>query len=569
MFFSVYKLFAFLTQISNKYTNLNAYIVDTITHIMHYTKIRNAPKQPGIYLMKDTKKHIIYIGKAKNLKNRMQSYFSKSRPKDAKVEAMLHHVEDIDFIITNSEKEALILEAELVKKNRPKYNIDLKDDKAYPYITLTVSDRYPRLEISRRNLSKKDLHFGPYANSVIRLITLLRKIFRIRDCKTKALPKKICISYQLGRCRAPCKGYMTAEEYMENINQAKRFLSGDVEGVIKDIEKKMKDASEKHEFESAAIYRDQLTEIKILADRQTIISQKKTDIDVIGCYLQNEKIMFNILIIRKGAVTGARHYLLDRKLNKEETLSGLIKQYYFRHSESIPKMIITPFDFDGKDLIEEWLSERKNKKVMIAVPKRGEKLKLLEMSARNAKEAYLQDSATKEESKKKLECLKEELSLNKAPEVIEAFDISTIAGSHSVGSMVQFRNGRPDKSNYRKFRIKTVQGIDDFAMMHEVITRRYSRIKKENKEMPDLILVDGGKGQLSIALDVFKELNIRNQPIISLAKREEEIYLPNQSSPIILAKDSKALLLLKYIRDESHRFAINYHKLLRKKSFGK
>lgn len=531
------------------------------------SKIRNAPKQSGVYLMKDKRSSIIYIGKAKNIRNRIKSYFAETGLHDPKVSAMVRQIEDIDFIITGTEKEALILEAELVKKHGPKYNIDLKDDKAYPYITITVSDQYPKMIISRRNLSKKDLHFGPYANSVIRLIILLRKIFRIRDCSPKNLPKKTCISYQLKRCGGPCEKHMTKEEYQQNINQARRFLSGDIKGVIDDIEKKMKDASKRQNFESAAIYRDQLTQLKILADRQTIVSQKKTDIDVIGIFSKAEKIVFNIILVRNGTVTGTRHYIFDKGLEQKDMLSGFLKQYYLRHGEFIPKEIIVPFPFNDKDLIQEWLSDSKDRKVMIAVPKRGKKLKLLEMSDKNAKEAFLQHSATEKNSKEKLECLKEELGLKKAPKVIEAFDISTIGGQHSVGSMVQFRDGKPDKSNYRKFRIKTVKDIDDFAMIHEVMKRRYTRIKKENKDMPDLILIDGGKGQLNIALEVLKELDIRNQPVISLAKREEEIYLPNREKPIVLKKDSKALLLLRHIRDESHRFAISYHKLLRKKEF--
>ncbi len=530
-------------------------------------KIRSAPKQPGIYLMKDKNGSIIYIGKAKNIRNRIKSYFAKTAAYDPKISAMVRQIEDIDFIITGTEKEALILEAELVRKHRPKYNIDLKDDKAYPYITLTVSDPFPRMVISRRKLSKKDIHFGPYANSVMQLITLLRKTFRIRDCSPKTLPKKTCISYQLGRCSGPCEKYMTKDEYQQNISQARRFLSGDVKGVIDDIEKNMKEASKRHDFESAAIYRNQLTQMKILAGRQSIVSREKTDVDVIGSFSEAGKIVFNILLVRNGTVTGTGHYIFNKGLKQEDMISGFLKQYYLRHGEFVPKEIIVPFPFDDKNLIQEWLSGIKDRKVVIAVPKRGKKLKLLEISDKNAKEVYLQHSATEKDSKEKLECLKKELGLEKAPRVIEAFDISTIGGQHSVGSMVQFRNGKPDKSNYRKFRIKTVKDIDDFAMMKEIITRRYKRVRDENLPMPDLILIDGGKGQLNIALEVLKELNIRNQPIISLAKREEEIYLPNREKPIVLKKDSKALLLLRQIRDESHRFAISYHKLLRKKGF--
>ncbi|NOQ55308.1 MAG: excinuclease ABC subunit UvrC [Nanohaloarchaea archaeon] len=529
-------------------------------------KITDAPKDPGVYLMKDKNKNIIYIGKAKNIRNRIKSYFSKTIT-DPKTMIMVSKIKDIDFIITNTEKEALILEAELVRKNRPKYNIELKDDRAYPYITVTTSDLYPRIIISRRKLSKDDTHFGPYANSVINTVSIIRKIFRIRDCRSKKLPKKVCLSYHMKRCSGPCKDPNTHAEYMTSIDQAIRFLKGDTKDVIKEIENNMKIASKNHEFESAAIYRDQLAQLRPLSDRQTIILKKTNDIDIIGLYSKNEKVAVNILIIRNGTVTATRHYILDRIADKEEMLESFIQQYYFRHKESIPNEILTPHDLKEKKLIKEWLSDQKEKKVTINAPKQGEKLKLIEMSDKNAKEAYTTSLADDRETRARTETLKTALDLETTPSVIECFDISTMGGRHSVGSMVQFRDGKPDKKNYRRFKIKTVKGIDDFAMMREVMTRRYTRIQDENQPMPDLILVDGGKGQLNVALEVFKELDIRDQPIISLAKKEEEIYLPNKQKPIVLEKDSKALLLLRHIRDESHRFAIGYHKMLRKKDF--
>ena len=531
-------------------------------------KITNAPKHPGIYLMKDKNKNIIYIGKAKNLKNRIKSYFSETQ-KDPKTEKMVSLIEDIEFIITNTEKEALILEAELVRKNRPKYNIELKDDKAYPYITITTSDPYPRIIISRRKLSKDDTHFGPYTNSVMNTVSLIRNIFRIRDCRPKTLPKKVCLSYHMKRCNGPCEDHTSHKDYMTSIDLAIRFLKGDTKDVIREIETNMKQASKNHEFESAAIYRDQLTQLRPLSDRQTVILKKKNDVDIIGHHAENEKVVFNILIIRNGTLTASRHYTFNKIAEDQEMLESFIQQYYFRHNESIPNEILTPYDLKEKQLMEEWLSDIKGKKVTIHTPKKGEKLKLLEMSDKNAKEAYTTKIAQDKEDKARTETLKTALNLKKQPRIIEGFDISTIGGRHSVGSMVQFKDGRPNKKNYRRFRIQTVTGIDDFAMMREVIRRRYKRLKDENTPMPDLILIDGGKGQLNIALHVFKELNIRNQPIISLAKKEEEIYLPNRSNPIILEKDSKALLLLRHIRDESHRFAIGYHKMLRKKGFEK
>ncbi|MBW6461945.1 MAG: excinuclease ABC subunit UvrC [DPANN group archaeon] len=531
-------------------------------------KVKNAPKQPGIYLMKDKDKNVIYIGKAKNIRNRIKSYFSETQ-KDPKTEKMTSLIADIDFIITNTEKEALILEAELVRKNRPKYNIELKDDKAYPYITITTSDIYPRIIISRRKLSKDDIHFGPYTNSVISQIHLIRNIFRIRDCRPKTLPKKVCLSYHMKRCIGPCENHTSQKDYLASIDLAIRFLKGDTKDVIKDIENNMKTTSKNHDFESAAIYRDQLTQLRPLSDKQTIILKNNNDIDIIGHHTEKEKIVFNILIIRNGTLTASRHYIFNNISTEEEMLESFIQQYYFRHNESIPKEILLPYKLKEKELIEEWLSDIKEQKVTIHTPQKGEKLKLIEMSNKNAKEAYINNIAQDLEITARIETLKTELNLETTPKIIEGFDISTIGGNYSVGSMVQFKDGKPNKKNYRRFKIKTIEGIDDFAMMREVIERRYKRIKDENTPMPDLILVDGGKGQLNITLKVFKELDIRNQPIISLAKREEEIYLPNRSNPIVLEKDSKALLLLRHIRDESHRFAIGYHKLLRNKDFVK
>ncbi|MEA3229711.1 MAG: excinuclease ABC subunit UvrC, partial [archaeon] len=452
------------------------------------TKIKNTPGQPGIYMMKDKDGAVIYIGKAKNLKNRISSYFAEGRPHDPKTETMLSRVTDLSYIITNTETEALILEAGLVKKHRPHYNIELKDDKAFPYLTLTVSDLYPRLIISRRHLSKNDLHFGPYTTSITHLISILRKTFRIRDCKPKTLPKKICLSYHIKRCLAPCEGHITHKQYMENIRQTRRFLTGNIKEVTQEIEKNMKTAAQKHKFESAALYRDQLHQLTSLIEKQAIVSPKKRDIDIIGLCPEEEKAAFNILLIRNGAVTGTRHYITDMQLGPEETLESFIKQYYFSHSEFIPKDIIVPLSFDEKDLIAEWLSGLKRKKVRITIPKRGERLKLLEISNKNAREAYLQDIAKQKDEKEKLRTLKKSLGLEKIPRTIEAFDISTIGGKHSVGSMVQFLDGRPNKKNYRRFRIKTVEGLDDFSMMREVLTRRYARIKNEDSPMPDLVL---------------------------------------------------------------------------------
>ena len=529
-------------------------------------KVRNAPIQPGVYMMKDVSGDTIYIGKAKNIKNRIRSYFF-GKDLDPKTEAMVDKVCDIEFIVTNTEKEALILEADLVRKGRPKYNIELKDDKAYPYLTLTVSDLYPRLVVSRRNLSKGDLHFGPYANSVMSLVSVLRSMFKIRDCRPKNLPKKVCLSYHLGRCEGPCEDYVTREYYLKNIDRVKRFLSGDVGSVILELENNMKQASVAHHFESAAIYRDQLVQLRILAEKQIVVMQKNIDVDVVGFYLDGNRVVFNMLIVRAGRVISTRHYRLSADLGLVDIFSDFIKQYYLSHKELIPKYIYVPFTFSDIEFVSGWLSELRGSKVYLNVVSRGDKRKLLLMSNKNAKEAYLQGVIEDVEISKRLDDLKDAIDLPKVPSVMECFDISTIGGDYSVGSMVLFRSGRPSKSDYRRFKIKTVSGIDDYAMMREVLTRRYSRILREGTPMPDLVVVDGGRGQLNVALSVFRELGIRNQPLISLAKREEEIYLPNREEPIVLSSDSKGLLLLRSIRDESHRFAIGYHKVLRKKGF--
>ncbi len=529
-------------------------------------KVRKAPKQPGIYIMKDSIGNIIYIGKAKDIRNRVKSYFVSKDKQSPKVRVMVSHIDDIEFMITNNEVEALILESRLVQKHKPKYNIELKDDKAYPYITVT-SDEYPRLKISRRNLSSKDTHYGPYTTSVNWLLRVLKDIFKIRDCKQKTLPGKVCLSYHMGRCQGPCEDYITKERYMANVERLKRFLGGHARKVIKETEDKMRQEAKDQHFEAAAIYRDQLEQLRIVFDRQNIVSEKRIDTDVIGIYHQEDRTAFNVLFVRNGAISGNISFVLDTRGNPDEMLSEFIRHYYSSHAELVPKKILIALDIEDKEVISEWLTEMQGHKVEVKRPKRGDSVKILDMSVKNARESYAQSRYMRDKMESALGDLKDSLGLPRLPRTMECFDISTHAGKDTVASMVRFKDGMPDKDGYRRFRIKSFEGIDDFRSMEEVLTRRYSRIKEECKDMPDLVVIDGGKGQLNIALRVFKDLDIRDQPVISLAKREEEVYVPYRKDPMVLDKDSNALLLLRHIRDEAHRFAIAYNRKLRDKRF--
>ncbi|MBW6451456.1 MAG: excinuclease ABC subunit UvrC [DPANN group archaeon] len=536
--------------------------------------LEELPTDPGVYLMKNEKNEIIYIGKAKNLKKRIKSYFIISKTQHIKVETMVSHIKYVDFIATNSEVEALILESELVKKYKPKYNILLKDDKGFPYIAITMNEQYPRILVTRRLTSKKNLYFGPYTQSIINTVTVLRQIFKIRNCNYKNFKKnkRPCLSYDINNCEAPCQDKITQKEYLNNIDNLIMLLSGKDDFVIKTLEETMKKYSKSHEFEKAKVLRDRIIKIKKLLEKQVIVSDKTHNQDVIGVFGDNAGTLINMIFVRNGAITGKRSYMfssdkLNYIQNESKLISEFIKQYYNTHDRYIPKEILLPSEIDDNELIAEWLSKKTNNKINLKYPKRGKLKALIEIANKNANLMYIQSEEKSIRNIEILNKLKSILKMDKVPRTIEAFDISTLLGKDSVASCVRFKNGVPDKSNYRKFKIKTVEEQNDFAMMNEVIKRRYKRIIDENKKMPNLILIDGGKGQLKFAIDALKSIGIQNQPIISLAKREEEIHIPWRSEPIKLEQKSEILHLLMYIRDESHRFALSYHKTLRKKSF--
>jgi len=533
------------------------------------------PQKPGIYIMKDKDEKIIYIGKSKSLKNRVKSYFQKNldRPK---TQVLMSHFNSLEYIITNSEKEALILEANLIKKHRPRYNIRLKDDKRYPYVKITDED-FPRLVITR-NIGKSGTYYGPFTDvtSVRKSVKFLKQLFRIRTCKNMNGP---CLNSQIDLCYAPCSGEISKEEYREKIDKIDLFFQGKYTKIIKDLEKEMKEASKVQEYEKAAVLRDQINSIKGVMEKQFVEFENELDQDIIAIAYTNTNAVVVVMSIRDGKIIGKDDFLMDgsKHTTSDEVISAFIKQYYGinRH---IPKEILLEEDIPDKTLIEEWLSDLRGNKVSLKIPQKGNKLRLVRMASKNAEIIKNQ----KQKMENSLIELKKYLKLEKLPRVIEGYDISNISGKLAVGSKVSFLDGKPNKKQYKKFKMQT-PGPNDFAMMKELLERRLKPLKeyyedkrekeKNNEtpkalelgEEPNLILIDGGKGQLGMAYKVLKEYNLTHIPIIGLAKEFEEIYIPNSSFPIIIPQDNPALYLLQRVRDESHRFAITYHRNLRTK----
>ncbi|MFP4401459.1 MAG: excinuclease ABC subunit UvrC [Candidatus Woesearchaeota archaeon] len=510
--------------------------------------LEEIPKSPGCYIYKDSKENIIYIGKAKNLKKRVSSYFQK-KDNDPKTQALVKAIDSVDFIATNSEVEALILENNLIKKNKPKYNIDLKDSKRYAYILLT-DEKFPRLVIAR-DVIQKGTYFGPFVSARERdyVIEFLTRNFKIRTCKK--LPKKACLRYHMKWCEAPCIGNVTEDHYMEGIEYAKKILSGNTKDAIDILKSDMKKHSEEQNFEVALDMRNKIEALISLNEKQNMERRKVFDEDVINYHIEKDKVYLMVFNVYKGTLANKEEFIFN---HIDGFFEDFIKQYY--SSNNIPKEIILPEDIDLS--IAEYLTEKRGSQVRINIPKIGEKKKLLDLVERNIKLTFFRGI-------EKVQKLGEKLKLPTHPHVIECFDISHLSGTSTVASMVQFREGRPDKSNYRRFRIRTVENIDDFKSMSEVVQRRYKRLKQENLDMPDLIIIDGGKGQLSSAINEIKSLGL-NIPTISIAKREEEIFFPGSRFPLKLSKKDTALKYIQEIRDEAHRFAITYNRLLRKKS---
>ncbi len=505
------------------------------------------PTTPGCYLFKNEQHHILYIGKAKNLKKRVQSYLH--HPEDnGKTSIMLEQVASVEFIATDTEVEALILENTLIKQHQPKYNIDLKDAKAYAYLEVT-KEPYPRIIIARKKQGN-GWFFGPFVSAAERddILQFLQNTFRLRTCKR--LPKKPCLRYHIHLCDAPCINNIHIEDYTKNINHAKQILSGNISDVARDLQTEMNTYAKEHHFERALVLRNQLQALQHLQERQNMQRHKHYDEDIINYQVQENTMYVLLFNIHKGTLTNKQDFVFDAH---EDVFEEFLLQYY---AESpIPKEVIVPQAIS--EPLHMYLNHRKGSKVTITVPKKGEKNQLLILAEKNIELTFFA-------SKEKLIRLQQKLRLHTPPQIIECFDISHLSGTSMVGSMVQFRYGKPDKNNYRRFRIRTVVGVDDVAAIEEIVRRRYRRLKEEHTELPDLIIIDGGKGQLNRALEVLEELYLPI-PIIAIAKKFEEIYLPGNLYPIHLSHIDPALHYIQEIRDEAHRFALSYNRLLRTK----
>jgi len=509
--------------------------------------IDHLPQTPGCYLFKDKQENILYIGKAKNLKKRVTSYLHHPST-DGKTPIMLSQVNSVDFIATDTECEALILENTLIKQHQPKYNIDLKDAKGYAYLRIT-KEPYPRVVIARRKQGD-GWFYGPFVSAAERdyILQFLQKTFHFRTCKR--LPKKPCLRHHIHLCDAPCINAISVETYEQNINHAKQILSGNINSVVKELTGQMNHFAEEQGFEQALLLRNQIQALQHLQERQNMQRQKTYDEDIINYQIHDDTVYLLVFNVYKGTLTNKHDFTFEMH---EDFFEEFIVQYYAENP--IPKELIMPETISGP--VHEYLEQVKDSKVVVTIPQRGEKKQLLDLADKNIELTFFA-------SKEKITRLQQKLRLHEPPLVIECFDISHLSGTSMVGSMVQFRNGRSDKSNYRRFRIRTVVGIDDVSAIEEVVRRRYTRLKQERQDLPNLIIIDGGKGQLNRALEVLQELYL-SIPVIAIAKKFEEIHIPGEIQPLHLSKKDPALHYVQEIRDEAHRFAISYNRLIRTK----
>ncbi|MCK8817211.1 excinuclease ABC subunit UvrC [Natroniella sulfidigena] len=533
-------------------------------------KAKNLPDEPGVYLMKDQTGQIIYVGKAKSLRKRVKSYWQSSKQR-FKTKVLVDRIADFESIVTDTEVEALILENNLIKKYNPKFNIQLKDDKTYPYIKVTVAEAYPRVYKTRIVKNDGSRYFGPYTDvkAVNDLLDLVTDLFSLRDCKRELTVKKeerACLNYHIDKCHAPCINEISQAEYNELIAQVTMILEGKEENLVKQLESKMEQAAQDLEFEVAAKLRDQIRAINKVTQKQKVVAEKLINQDIIALATEDDDICLQLLIVRSGRLIGKEDFIFAESDDLAEVVTAFLQQYYDQ-VYYIPEEILLEFMIDDLAVIEEWLQRKKGGKVELRVPKQGQKRGLVELAARNArynlKEYRFKEKFSSQKLGQGVKQLQQELGFKQPPVRIEGFDISNLQGTDTVASLVSFKNGQPYKKGYRRFKIKSVEGQDDFAAMNEVIYRRYSRLVEEGREFPDLILIDGGKGQLNSALEVLKELGREGQQIISLAKREEEVFVPGKKAPVRLARDSAGLYLVQRVRDEAHRFAVSYHRKLR------
>jgi len=547
------------------------------------SSLNKLPKSSGVYLMKDESNQVIYVGKAANLRNRVSSYFQSYSRHDFKIRTLVSKISRFETIVTESEQEALILESNLIKEHQPKYNARLKDDKSYPFIKIDVSEQFPQVYITRR-VNKKDgaRYFGPYANagSVRKTLKLLKKLFPYRSC-TKTITgsdDRACLDFHIGRCVGPCIGAADKYDYKNVIDQVILFLEGKTNKVVKNIQQKMLQASNSLEYESAAVYRDQLKSIENLQESQKVVTLNSDNYDAIAIAQNQNESWVEVFFVREGKLIGRDNFSMTSNLKTQpsELTAAFIKQFYL-NSTAIPKLILIKQPIDDEKTIADWLSIKSSQNVQFHIPIRGKKRQLLKMVSDNANNGLNQLLIRRSTAQKNVDSalseIQEALHLPNIPKRIECYDISNISGTNSVGSMVVFENGSPAPNKYRRFKIKNIPGIDDYSMMQEMLERRFKRLNDSTadkissnqnwKTIPDLIVIDGGKGHLTSALEVLLHSGLNELSITSLAKENEELFVPESPEPIILPRDSQGLFLLQRLRDEAHRFAITFHRQLR------
>jgi excinuclease ABC subunit C len=532
-------------------------------------KLASLPDRPGVYLYRDAKAQVIYVGKAASLRGRVRSYFQESRPHDPKTDALIRHVADLEYIVTDNELEALMLEANLVRKHRPRYNIILRDDKHYPFLKLTTQEDFPRLVVARRVQNDGATYFGPFypATAMRETLRLTRQLFPLRTCSIKidGRLERPCVQYYIHRCNAPCTGLETREGYARTVRDVARFLEGKDDNLAQTLTAEMEAAAAELKFERAGVLRDQIQSLNKVRERQKIISTEQVDQDVIGVVRQGNDACVELFFVRRGRLVGQEAFFFDRVAGSPdgEILSAFLRQFYGKHVVPAPEILLSE-DVPDADLLTEWLSGLAKRRVQLSVPQRGARREFVAMAEQNAAIA-LQNHLLSRENRQQLvlEELQRVLGLPSLPNRIEGYDISSIQGSEQVGSMVVWENGDMKKDDYKRFRIRTVAGADDFASLEEMLRRRFRRSLEQGTPLPDLVLIDGGRGQLNVGLNVLQELGLDYLPVVSLAKQREEVYRGESLQPLVLDPTSPALHTLQKVRDEAHRFAITYHKKLR------
>jgi len=532
-------------------------------------RLQNLPDRPGVYLYRDAKGQVLYVGKAASLRSRVRSYFQESRPRDAKTDAMVRQVADLEYVVTDNELEALMLEANLVRRHRPRYNIILRDDKHYPFLKLTTNEEYPRLLVARRVQRDGAQYYGPFypATAMRDTLRLVRQLFPLRTCAIKidGRLERPCIQYFIHRCNAPCTGWETREGYAGTVRQVQDFLEGRDDDLAVRLTREMEQAAAEEKFERAAVLRDQIQSLNKVRERQKIISTDLVDQDVVGVVRQGADACVELFFVRKGRLVGQEAFFFDRVAGwtDGEVLSAFVRQFYGARVTPAPEVLLSE-EVPEADLTAEWLSGLAARRVALLVPQRGSKREFVAMAEANAAIALQHHLLSRENRQQAiLEELQRALGLPGLPNRIEGYDISSIHGSEQVGSLVVWENGDLKKDDYKRFRIKTVPGADDYASLAEMLRRRFARSLEQGAALPDLVLIDGGRGQLNAGLAVLAELGLDWLPVVALAKQREEVYRGESAEPLLLDPTSPALHTLQRVRDEAHRFAITYHKKLR------